>query len=102
MAFKFPIETMPPLVKDFASYKLTIQGCSQKTVDEYLVSIPKCWIASYPFFGQDPKALTLVLLSILLIYLKISTFFTKQRPISTIYATLFIDKIVALSTKRVI
>lgn len=36
MAFKFPIETMPPLVKDFASYKLTIQGCSQKTVDEYL------------------------------------------------------------------
>ena len=36
MAFKFPIETMPPLAKDFASYKLTIQGCSQKTVDEYL------------------------------------------------------------------
>ena len=32
----FPIETMPPLVRDFASYKLTIQGCSQKTVDEYL------------------------------------------------------------------
>lgn len=36
MAFRFPIETMPPLVKDFAAYKLTIQGCSQKTVDEYL------------------------------------------------------------------
>jgi len=36
MAFKFPVETMPPLVKDFAAYKLTIQGCSQKTVDEYL------------------------------------------------------------------
>ena len=36
MAFKFPIDTMPPLVKDFAAYKLTIQGCSQKTVDEYL------------------------------------------------------------------
>ena len=36
MAFKFPIETMPPLTKDFASYKLTIQGCSQKTIDEYL------------------------------------------------------------------
>lgn len=33
---KFPIETMPSLAKDFASYKLTIQGCSQKTVDEYL------------------------------------------------------------------
>ncbi|MBQ9744060.1 MAG: tyrosine recombinase XerC [Clostridia bacterium] len=27
---------MPPLVRDFASYKLTIQVCSQKTVDEYL------------------------------------------------------------------
>ncbi len=36
MAFRFPIETMPHLVKDFAAYKLTIQGCSQKTVDEYL------------------------------------------------------------------
>lgn len=29
-------ESMPQLVRDFASYKLTIQGCSQKTVDEYL------------------------------------------------------------------
>lgn len=36
MAFRFPIETMPSLTKDFAAYKLTIQGCSQKTVDEYL------------------------------------------------------------------
>lgn len=36
MPSKFPIETMPPLVRDFAGYKLTIQGCSQKTVDEYL------------------------------------------------------------------
>ncbi len=27
---------MPSLVRDFASYKLTIQVCSQKTVDEYL------------------------------------------------------------------
>ena len=32
----FPLETMPKLVRDFASYKLTIQVCSQKTVDEYL------------------------------------------------------------------
>lgn len=36
MPHAFPIEEMPPLVRDFASYKLTIQGCSQKTVDEYL------------------------------------------------------------------
>lgn len=36
MAQRFPIETMPTLVRDFAAYKLTIQGCSQKTVDEYL------------------------------------------------------------------
>jgi len=36
MPHKFPLDTMPALVKDFAAYKLTIQGCSQKTVDEYL------------------------------------------------------------------
>lgn len=32
----FPLESMPQLVKDFAAYKLTIQACSSKTVDEYL------------------------------------------------------------------
>lgn len=32
----FTLEAMPQLVRDFAAYKLTIQGCSQKTVDEYL------------------------------------------------------------------
>jgi site-specific recombinase XerD len=36
MQHNFPVETMPQLVRDFASYKLTIQGCSQKTVDQYL------------------------------------------------------------------
>ena len=36
MSKPFPIESMPNLVRDFAAYKLTIQGCSQKTVDEYL------------------------------------------------------------------
>lgn len=32
----FPLDSMPQLVKDFAAYKLTIQACSSKTVDEYL------------------------------------------------------------------
>lgn len=32
----FPLEDMPLLVRDFAAYKLTIQACSSKTVDEYL------------------------------------------------------------------
>jgi site-specific recombinase XerD len=32
----FPLETMPYIVREFASYKLTIQGCSKKTVNEYL------------------------------------------------------------------
>ena len=32
----YPIETMPQIVRDFASYKLTIQNCSKKTVNEYL------------------------------------------------------------------
>lgn len=36
MASQFPIETMPMLAKDFSAYKLTIQGCSNKTVNEYL------------------------------------------------------------------
>ena len=36
MASKFPIETVPPLVRDFAAYKLAIQASSPKTVDEYL------------------------------------------------------------------
>lgn len=30
------MDTMPQLVRDFATYKLTIQGCSRKTVDEYV------------------------------------------------------------------
>ena len=30
------MDTMPHLVRDFATYKLTIQGCSRKTVDEYV------------------------------------------------------------------
>ena len=30
------MDTMPQLVRDFAPYKLTIQGCSRKTVDEYV------------------------------------------------------------------
>ncbi len=32
-------EGLPPLVKDFATYKLTIQGCSEKTVQEYLLDL---------------------------------------------------------------
>ena len=36
MGKSFNVNIMPPLARDFASYKLTIQVCSQKTVDEYL------------------------------------------------------------------
>ena len=34
-----PLESMPQLVRDFAAYKLTIQACSSKTVDEYLFDL---------------------------------------------------------------
>ncbi len=34
-----PLAGLPPLVKDFANYKLTIQGCSEKTVREYLLDL---------------------------------------------------------------
>jgi len=33
------LEGYPPLVRDFANYKLTIQGCSEKTVQEYLLDL---------------------------------------------------------------
>ena len=36
MPNSFPLDSMPPLVREFAAYKLTIQACSSKTVDEYL------------------------------------------------------------------
>ena len=36
MPHKFPLETVPALVKDFATYKIAIQNCSKMTVDEYL------------------------------------------------------------------
>ena len=36
MGKSFNVNIMPPLVRDFASYKLTIQVQSPKTVDEYL------------------------------------------------------------------
>ena len=35
----FPLDTMPFLVREFAAYKLTIQACSPKTVDEYLCDL---------------------------------------------------------------
>ncbi|MBO5841652.1 MAG: recombinase XerC, partial [Clostridia bacterium] len=36
MAYTVNIEEFPTIVRDFASYKSVIQGCSDKTVSEYL------------------------------------------------------------------
>ncbi|MBE6584119.1 MAG: recombinase XerC [Ruminococcaceae bacterium] len=33
------IEEFPPALREFASYKTAIQGCSQKTADEYLLDL---------------------------------------------------------------
>lgn len=33
------INEFSPLIQEYASYKLTIQGCSKKTVDEYLLDL---------------------------------------------------------------
>lgn len=33
------LDILPPLVRDFASYKSAIQGCSPKTVTEYLIDL---------------------------------------------------------------
>ena len=39
MSNRIPPETLPSLVREFASYKTAIQGCSQKTADEYLLDL---------------------------------------------------------------
>ena len=39
MKYQIPIETMPKLVREFASYKSVIQGCSEKTINEYLFDL---------------------------------------------------------------
>ena len=39
MAYNVPIETLPSLVREFASYKSAIQNCSEKTVGEYLLDL---------------------------------------------------------------
>ena len=39
MANHIPKETLPPLVREFASYKSAIQNCSEKTVSEYLLDL---------------------------------------------------------------
>ena len=39
MLYSVNISEMPPLVRDFASYKSAIQNCSVKTVSEYLLDL---------------------------------------------------------------
>ena len=39
MPYRVNIDEFPRVVREFASYKVAIQGCSQKTVDEYLLDL---------------------------------------------------------------
>lgn len=39
MANNIPPKSLPPLVREFASYKSAIQNCSEKTVSEYLLDL---------------------------------------------------------------
>ncbi len=39
MAYQVNIDEFPPVIREFASYKTAIQGCSQKTADEYLLDL---------------------------------------------------------------
>jgi len=39
MNLKIPPETLPPLVREFTSYKSAIQNCSEKTVSEYTLDL---------------------------------------------------------------
>lgn len=39
MPYKVNVDEFPQVIREFASYKTAIQGCSQKTVDEYLLDL---------------------------------------------------------------
>ena len=39
MPYKVDIDEFPQIIREFASYKTAIQGCSQKTSDEYLLDL---------------------------------------------------------------
>ncbi len=39
MAYEVEISEFPPIVQEFAAYKSAIQGCSEKTVGEYLLDL---------------------------------------------------------------
>ena len=39
MSYQVSIDEFSPIIREFASYKTAIQGCSQKTVDEYLLDL---------------------------------------------------------------
>ena len=39
MPANIPPQTLPPLVREYASYKSAIQNCSEKTVSEYLLDL---------------------------------------------------------------
>ncbi len=39
MPYSVPLNTLPPLVREFASYKSVIQNASEKTISEYLLDL---------------------------------------------------------------
>ena len=39
MSYSVPLNSLPPLVRDFASYKSVIQNSSEKTISEYLLDL---------------------------------------------------------------
>jgi site-specific recombinase XerD len=39
MKYAFPLKTLPPLVREFASYNAVLQNASEKTISEYLLDL---------------------------------------------------------------
>ncbi len=39
MSYQLNMDEFPPVLREFASYKTAIQGCSQKTSDEYMLDL---------------------------------------------------------------
>ena len=39
MVYSVPLESLPTLVREYASYKAVIQNASEKTISEYLLDL---------------------------------------------------------------
>ena len=56
MPYEINIDEFPQPLREFASYKTAIQGCSQKTADDYMLDLRTFF--RYYYMVQDSATLT--------------------------------------------